>query len=514
MAVRQNKCEGGIPLNKQYIRNGLEYYMEVEPIGGEEYEYEMLKENKISNLLPLQIKQVNQKKYLLYSAAGVKPFWITIQKMWITGGQLYILVDSLLHALKELNRYFLSADNLVLERECLFLDLSRFQFHFLYVPGYQQDIFIQMEKLMEYLIGKIDYNEKEGAIFAYGLYRLLKEETTDLEEIQIYMEQNSPLFAAELEEKGFQLKSQEESNTQKSKMEISNTQMSKIEIPNTQKSKMEIPNTQISKPHLSKMQIPNIQISGVGASDKSIHTDNNPDTIPYHSAVRKNTFWKVLFFGIIWILLVVGIAVVLYLIYWYGILEWKRNCLIALAFFLSIDTVCILTQWKKKKQEEEAASVFETARNTDDFERSSINDEKEMYEDKEKMRYSEIQSARQLEAQQNQRILDGTILLTGNESAENIPRLISCKNENEILLTKFPFVIGSYHTGIDYRMEKKQISRFHACITKEQDIFMIEDLHSTNGTFINEKRLEGEEEQQIVSGDIIRFADLDYRFIE
>ena len=125
---------------------------------------------------------------------------------------------------------------------------------------------------------------------------------------------------------------------------------------------------------------------------------------------------------------------------------------------------------------------------------------------------------KQQETQQNQRILDeildGTILLTGNESVKNIPRLISCKNENEILLTKFPFVIGSYHTGIDYRMKKKQISRFHACIAKEQDIFMIKDLHSTNGTFINEKRLEGEEEQQIVSGDIIRFADLDYRFIE
>lgn len=451
-------------MNKQYIRNGLEYYMEVEPIGGEHYEYEMLKENKIANLLPLQIRQVNQQQYLYYSAAGVKPFWITIQKMWITGEQLYLLVDNLLDTLKELNRYFLSADNLVLERESLFLDLTQFQFHFLYVPGYQQDIFMQMKALIEYMVGKIDYKEKEGAIFAYGLCRLLKEETVDMEEIRIYLEQSNPLVSPEQKEKDSKRQSQQQDydiSEQEDRQECRLFFSDYTEKENDDSSDYE---------------------------EKDYYEKNRQ---------KKASFWIILFFSVIWLLLFMGTAVIFYLIYWYGILEWKRNCLIALIFFLSVDTVCLFTQWKKKKQEEEAASVFQNRKPEVGFEANA-------------------QANIQPEMRQEKIILDGTMLLTDYDSGTKIARLIPCEDEieSQILLTKFPFIIGSYHTGIDYQLERKQISRFHAAITKEKDIFMIKDLQSTNGTFINEKKLNGEEERPIFSGDIIRFADLNYRFIE
>lgn len=454
-------------MNKQYVRNGLEYYMEVEPIGGEIYEYEMLKENKIANLLPLQIKQVNQEQYLHYSAAGVKPFWITVQKMWITGEQLYFLVDNLLVTLKELNRYFLSADNLVLEQECLFLDLSQFRFQFLYVPGYQQDIFMQMKKLIEYMVGKIDYKEKEGAIFAYGLHRLLKEETVDMEEIRLYMEQSSPLVCSKQKEQDIKRKNQQQ-NYVKSEQEV-RREYSPL-TPDLAGQENSYQNNYQEKDYYEKNQ---------------------------KKKVKQASFWKVLFFGVLWSILFTGTAVIFYLIYWYGILEWKRNCLIVLIFLLAVDTTCLLNQWKKKKQEEEAASIFQTINSEADFEADIWRD---------------VQS----EVQQEKIVLDGTTLLTEHDSGTKIARLIPCDRvtETEILLTKFPFIIGSYHTGVDYRLERKQISRFHAAITKENDIFVVKDLQSTNGTFINEKKLKGEEEQPLLSGDIVRFADLNYRFIE
>lgn len=65
-----------------------------------------------------------------------------------------------------------------------------------------------------------------------------------------------------------------------------------------------------------------------------------------------------------------------------------------------------------------------------------------------------------------------------------------------------PITIGR---GIDnvIRIDNPAVSKYHARITKEQDQFFIEDLNSTNGTYINEKsinRLALRDEDEITIG--------------
>ena len=60
---------------------------------------------------------------------------------------------------------------------------------------------------------------------------------------------------------------------------------------------------------------------------------------------------------------------------------------------------------------------------------------------------------------------------------------------------------------------KDTISRFHAVINKENQEFYIEDLNSTNGTFVNDEVLAYKEKKLLKSNDIVRFADVKYRFV-
>jgi serine/threonine protein kinase len=53
---------------------------------------------------------------------------------------------------------------------------------------------------------------------------------------------------------------------------------------------------------------------------------------------------------------------------------------------------------------------------------------------------------------------------------------------------------------------KKIISRRHASIRREQDEFVLYDLDSRNGTFLNGKRLPASQPHTLVPGDVIEFG--------
>lgn len=81
----------------------------------------------------------------------------------------------------------------------------------------------------------------------------------------------------------------------------------------------------------------------------------------------------------------------------------------------------------------------------------------------------------------------------------------------DIPLLYYPFVIGKQSNLVDYRLEDETISRLHARIDRKGGGFVIQDLNSTNGTMVNNRLLENNEEAEIHPGDEIGLAR--YRFI-
>lgn len=93
----------------------------------------------------------------------------------------------------------------------------------------------------------------------------------------------------------------------------------------------------------------------------------------------------------------------------------------------------------------------------------------------------------------------GMLLYQGAESYE------------DICVTKKMTRIG-YGPDADIQIQADTISQLHARIDHDGEIYYIEDLNSTNGTFVNDEPLAYKERRKLNSNDMVRFADVRYRF--
>ena len=106
---------------------------------------------------------------------------------------------------------------------------------------------------------------------------------------------------------------------------------------------------------------------------------------------------------------------------------------------------------------------------------------------------------------ENRDITDNpTTLLTGALIGNGVYCLKSEDlNDNNILLTEFPFFIGKSGENTNHRIDDSTVSRFHARVDKEDDELWLTDLNSTNGTFLNGIRMIPYDRVKVGKGDSI-----------
>ncbi len=79
-----------------------------------------------------------------------------------------------------------------------------------------------------------------------------------------------------------------------------------------------------------------------------------------------------------------------------------------------------------------------------------------------------------------------------------------------IQLKQFPFTVGRSE-GCDLRLSFPEISRRHAEIVMMDEVLVVREFGSTNGTFVNSQRISGS--QRINSGDILHFGAVEFRVL-
>ena len=102
---------------------------------------------------------------------------------------------------------------------------------------------------------------------------------------------------------------------------------------------------------------------------------------------------------------------------------------------------------------------------------------------------------------------DATVLLGSYEE----PLLLrSLKEEQpDLNVSRFPVVIGSGRDA-DCRIDAPAVSRRHALIDRDDRGLFITDLESTNGTWVNGRRLPSGRQSPLSDGDRVRLADCEY----
>lgn len=87
----------------------------------------------------------------------------------------------------------------------------------------------------------------------------------------------------------------------------------------------------------------------------------------------------------------------------------------------------------------------------------------------------------------------------------------SAKVPRRFDLEEFPVVIGR-HPECSLQLDIARISRRHAQIDRHDGGFLVTDLDSTNGTYINHRRIEAP--MPIGNGDVLHLADHELRLVE
>ena len=72
-------------------------------------------------------------------------------------------------------------------------------------------------------------------------------------------------------------------------------------------------------------------------------------------------------------------------------------------------------------------------------------------------------------------------------------------------ITSFPYIVGR-SSSCDLTFDSHMASRKHAQFLEENDKAFVEDLGSSNGTYINREQISGKVE--IFRGDLLKFGDV------
>ncbi|MFQ9516301.1 MAG: DUF6382 domain-containing protein [Eubacterium sp.] len=106
---------------------------------------------------------------------------------------------------------------------------------------------------------------------------------------------------------------------------------------------------------------------------------------------------------------------------------------------------------------------------------------------------------------------DATMLLTSAGTLETITlRSIDLEETMEITPNKFPCVLGKSRKSSDFYVDSPVVSRVHMRILEDMTGYFVEDLNSTNGTFVNGEQLIPHELKEINVGDQITLANIDF----
>ena len=110
---------------------------------------------------------------------------------------------------------------------------------------------------------------------------------------------------------------------------------------------------------------------------------------------------------------------------------------------------------------------------------------------------------------------DNKLTLKITDTDSEIPLYVKKADGYEAVTEKlepdnYPCTIGSLEESSDIYIASPIISKMHACIIKDEDKVYIEDMNSTNGTFINGERIAMHNKMCLSDGDALRIASYEF----
>lgn len=461
----------------------------------EHYSIKMILEQSIPNILSLEIQRLDNDGTYYYDITGLQTIKEFINKRLLSRELVEKLLYSILKQLQITKEYLLDEDNLLLTIDSIFIEPISQSIYFCYQYNYNQDVKKQIEDLIEYFLEHVDYEDKKAVLLVYDLYKISREDWNcqkmrdildnflgdDLSK-NILSRSSTPIveddFALEIEASSFK-----EENISNFKVYDSN---SKNEI--NRGNKME------ATYHFEPMQESRKQYDGNLTHNTWKEENLTSNKLCQMNEIDDNTN-KTYSFSV-WIGCAASVLACLAILVYFttsGFLFDKQTGevylpkMVLLFSIVGILEVVILNGLLKDKAEDSVCIEREDGINNTS---------------KEDIRFAE-NCCRSDEEE--------TIVLARKEEFYLSP--FEKEIYQDIKILEFPFFVGKLKSKVDGMIESRTVSRYHARIDEENGCYYVTDLNSTNGTFLNGKKICSNEKFRIKLEDVITFANVEYKFI-
>ena len=438
--------------NFSYVQDGGRNYLKSEPVGEVDYIVGMFAHNDIPAFVPVSFKSLNLENYFCYNMNGLIPINQSFEMNKLTADRIEAFLRSIIKAAKSMEEFLLPFDRLIIDEAYIYESLGKKdEFHWIY--GIESGS-CTFTRLFERLLDRVDYKDDSAVKMIYSLYQAAKES----EGMQGVSTGGS---LQRIREKAEEI--------------LSAPHMS-----------LDMRARELIRAENERNSIKRLKGIETGTGDKACSkeiegADSMARRYRAEAESKKSRSQRV---------------------------DIEDTPKAKLSLF---------KQRQKEEKSDKTMFVKSKLKKVWDYLNADIGSKPEKLVDLQAVGENElsynVREVKQPKIEASDNAGEATTLLTGAMISNGIYCLKpEDTNEDNILLTEFPFFIGKSGDKTHHTIEDSTVSRFHARIDREEEELWLTDLNSTNGTFLNGIRLMPFGRMRVNKGDSIVISRKRYEF--
>lgn len=444
---------------------------------GTSYEEKMLTFNQLNYIPPFSEIEIDGRKKFCFTIDGLVSLAEIFHRVHPGKAELIEMLNGLSACIAEMKQLLLNPSHLILSLQWIFFDQKRKHFLFLMVPGQEEDFPAQFKGLLEEMMKVFRHTNREEEVFLYEIYSksLVDRFSPD------YLFENLPAWICTNEKMPSEEKiKQEEASCKRAEK-----------------------NFLVEREPQGKNVIPANEL------DQEIETTKIPRVYFYMGLG-------------IFVLMVLGVIL-------FSVVSLKVTGVAAAGYVIYVLAVYFQAKNRAEDQEIEQAFLDEKIKGKEGrirnenkvkgavFAKNDICPKQEIFSKQENFPKQEIfpkpesggarECSLALDANRNQEII------RKDEKSEYHLIPLNPDQAQEILLQRGRTILGRRRADCDVVISVVGVSRKHAAIDVVEGRVYVTDFASTNGTYVEDKKMPPNATWEIRHGNRIRFGGIEFYFV-
>lgn len=438
----------------------------------EDYELDMVMQNNIKGLLPIDIRMSEGNEYLYYEISSMQPLKRLYDHREFEWGSLKKICAELISIMSSCGEYMLDTEHLILDPSCIYMGMDDGRPALVFLPSFKDDAGKGFVSLAEFFMERVSHEDTRASRFAYSFYQTVRKDgfvISDIERI------------------------------------ISDCDTDKDKDKDTGESRKEqdIRDITQTEPLIFDLMSDDDTEDDTAEDD----TGKNDKTVSVKKKEKKAEGNRKLPLAVFFTVMLICAAVIMGVIPGTDTYTAKMS---GKALFLCTLAAFIIRLFRDRKKGNCKTIEVKDMDDLDDcfseFEKKDRKQPETLPVNKETLKEKTIERKTSPDDDMGKTVFWDL----EDEPAVNV---LVDKKGKEYSLEHFPFVIGKKADLADLVLNDKTVSRIHAELTEENGKVFIQDCNSTNGTFLNGIQLNGNERLALSREDEIEIGrvKLEYR---